>query len=68
MKIKKSVPSVEIKKIEVKKKSTTEVEAVGNCGYIIKDGVPFSGVSSVKVKIEVSPAREGNSLTGQTPP
>ncbi len=68
LKIKKSVPSVEIKKIEVKKKSTTEVEAVGNCGYIIKDGVPFSGVSSVKVKIEVSPAREGNSLTGQTPP
>jgi chromosome segregation ATPase len=68
LKNKKSVPSVEIKKIEVKKKPTPVVELMGNRGYVIKDGVPFSGVSSVKVKIEVSPAREGNSLTGRPPP
>ncbi len=56
LKTKKDVPSVEIKKIEVKKKPTPEVEPMGNRGYIIKDGVPFFGVSSVKVKIEVNPA------------
>lgn len=56
LKMKKSIPSVEIKEIEVKKKPTTEAELTGNCGYVIKDGVPFSGVSSVKVKIEVNPA------------
>ena len=49
---------VEVKKIEVKKNSTKELETMGNCGYIIKDGQPYAGVSSVKVKIEVSPAEK----------
>jgi len=56
LRMKKNSPSVEIKKIEVKKKPTTETELMGNRGYIIKDGVPFSGVSSVKVIIEVNPS------------
>jgi chromosome segregation ATPase len=55
LKTKKSLPSVEIKKIEVKKKPTTEAELVGNRGYIIKDGVPCPGLPVVKVKIEVNP-------------
>jgi chromosome segregation ATPase len=54
LKMREGSASVQIDKIEVKKKQITEV--VGNRGYIIKDGVPFSGVSAAKVKIEVNPA------------
>jgi chromosome segregation ATPase len=68
LRTKKNSPSVEIKKIEVKKKPTTETELTGNRGYIIKDGVPFPGVSSVKVTIEVSPDRQQGLSAGQAGP
>ncbi|MFA5156569.1 MAG: hypothetical protein WC532_04180 [Candidatus Omnitrophota bacterium] len=56
LKNKKGSTSVEIKKIEVKKKPLKDTEPAGNRGYIIKDGVFVPGSSSAKVKIEVSPA------------
>jgi hypothetical protein len=59
---------VEIKKIEVKKKHIKDVETPGNCGYIIKDGVPFPvSVANAKVKIEVNEANEVNVVNVASP-